>query len=75
MKAENENWNKSLSNSEFHYKITVKSGAETTDISIYDSLGRTIPIPNLSTVEKGVKRPQISLPSSLKGMIMVKVNN
>ncbi len=48
MKAENENWNKSLSNSEFHYKITVKSGAEITDISIYDSLGRTIPIPNPS---------------------------
>lgn len=75
MKAENENWNKSLNNSEFHYKITVKSSEETTDISIYDSLGRTIPIPNPSAEDRGATYTQIELPTTLKGVIMVKVNN
>ncbi|MBE6300077.1 MAG: hypothetical protein E7083_07090 [Bacteroidales bacterium] len=63
MKAENENWNKSLSNSEFHYKITVKSGAEITDRCWAE----------LSSAP--VKSPQAELPTTLKGVIMVKVNN
>ncbi|MBR2475494.1 MAG: hypothetical protein IKB57_02990 [Bacteroidaceae bacterium] len=44
-------------------------------VTVYDAMGRTLLTPNLSAVEKGATYTQIELPSTLKGVIMVKVNN
>ena len=43
-------------------------------VTIYDAMGRNL-TPNPSPVERGATNAQIELPSTLKGMIMVKVNN
>ena len=53
--------------------LYVKSSEEITNISIYDSMGRTILTPNLSSVERG----EIAIPLDLniKGLLLVKVNN
>ena len=43
-------------------------------VAVYDAMGRSL-TPNPSPVERGATNAQISLPSTLKGVIMVKVNN
>ena len=43
-------------------------------VTVYDAMGRNL-TPNLFAVEKGATNAQIELPSTLKGVIMVKVNN
>ena len=44
-------------------------------VIVYDAMGRTLLTPNPSPVERGATYTQIELPSTLKGVIMVKVNN
>ena len=44
-------------------------------VTVYDAMGRTLLTSNPSPVERGATYTQISLPSTLKGGIMVKVNN
>ena len=43
-------------------------------VTVYDAMGRNL-TPNPSPVERGATNAQIELPSALKGVIMVKVNN
>ena len=44
-------------------------------VTVYDAMGRVLLTPNPSPVERGATNAQIELPSALKGVIMVKVNN
>ena len=44
-------------------------------VTVYDAMGRTLLTPKPSPVERGATNAQIELPSALKGVIMVKVNN
>ncbi len=44
-------------------------------VEVYDAMGRTLLTPNPSLLERGVTNAQIELPTALKGVIMVKVNN
>ena len=43
-------------------------------VTVYDAMGRNL-TPNPSPVERGATNAQIELPSAIKGVIMVKVNN
>ena len=43
-------------------------------VAVYDAMGRNL-TPNPSPVERGATNAQIELPSAIKGVIMVKVNN
>ena len=44
-------------------------------VAVYDAMGRTLLTPNPSAIEREETYTQIELPSTLKGVIMVKVNN
>ena len=43
-------------------------------VTVYDAMGRSL-TPNPSPVERGATNAQILLPTTLKGMVMVKINN
>ena len=43
-------------------------------VTVYDAMGRSL-TPNPSPVERGATNAQISLPTTLKGMVMVKIND
>ncbi|MBQ3576528.1 MAG: hypothetical protein IJA28_03825, partial [Coprobacter sp.] len=43
-------------------------------VTVYDAMGRNL-TPNPSPVERGATNAQIELPSAIKGVIIVKVNN
>ena len=44
-------------------------------VTVYDAMGRTLLTSNPSAIEREATYTQIELPSALKGVIMVKVNN
>ena len=55
--------------------LYIENAEGVNSVTVYDAMGRTLLTPNLSAVEKGATYTQIELPSTLKGVIMVKVNN
>ena len=55
--------------------LYIENAEGVNSVTVYDAMGRTLLTPNPSPVERGVTYTQIELPSTLKGVIMVKVNN
>ena len=54
--------------------LYIENSEGVNSVTVYDAMGRNL-TPNPSPVERGATNAQISLSSTLKGVIMVKVNN
>ena len=55
--------------------LYIESAEDINSVTVYDAMGRTLLTPKPSPVERGATNAQIELPSAIKGVIMVKVNN
>ncbi|MBQ7818805.1 MAG: hypothetical protein IJ341_03805 [Bacteroidales bacterium] len=54
--------------------LYIESNEEINSVAVYDAMGRIL-TPNPSPVERGATNVQIPLPTTIKGVIMVKVNS
>ena len=54
--------------------LYIENSEGVNSVTVYDAMGRSL-TPNPSPVERGATNAQIELPSAIKGVIMVKVNN
>ena len=55
--------------------LYIENAEGVNSVTVYDAMGRTLLTPNPSAIERGATYTQIELPSAIKGVIMVKVNN